>query len=203
MEISRVILQHILATFMVILAGFLLGGGLGILFAWLFRQLYSAVPGLRQPFVLLPWRTLLFTFILFFCSFMAFRVVRSVQGEQSAVVYPALVFILIVFFFVADEALTQWLPISPAVRWVGLARTFAVAGGVIVAIGANAAESGILLYAQNMASRTFRPDAYWTALGVVMGLGLVFDLLIGTVQMFLAIAEKRKKEHQTISAQGN
>ena len=192
MEISQVILQHILATFAVILGGFVIGAGLGILFAWFFRQLYRAAPGLRLPLLLLPWRTLLFALVLFFCSPMAFFLVPSVAREQSGSVYPAMVFSLVVFFFVTDEALTQWLPLSPAVRWAGLARTLAVASSVIVAIGANAAGSGILSYARIMTSKTFTPEAYWTALGVVMGLGLLFDLLLGMLQMLLATAQSRR-----------
>jgi len=203
MELSQVILQYILTTVLVILAGFLIGGGLGILFAWLFRHLFRAIPGLRPPFMLLPWRTLLFTLVLFFCSPMAWFIVSSLPQVQSAAVYPALVFILVVFSFVANEALTQWLPVSPAVRWAGLARTFTVAGGVIVAIGANAVGSGILVYAQRMASRTFRPDAYWTALGVVLGLGLCLDLLLGIVQMLLAKAQSRQAAMPAAPAGGN
>ena len=203
MELSQIILQHILTTVLVLLAGFLIGGGLGILFAWLFRHLYRAIPGLRPPFMVLPWRTLLFILVLFFCSPMARFLVSSLPQEQSAAVYPALVFILIVFFFVANETLTQWLPVSPAVRWAGLARTFTVAGGVIFAIVANAAGSGILVYAQRIVSRPFRPEAYWTALGVVLGLGLFFDLLLGMIQMLLAKGKSQQAAMPASQAGGN
>jgi hypothetical protein len=192
MYLSQVILQHILTTSLVILAGFLIGGGLGFLFAGLLRQLYRAVPGLRLPSMVLPWRTLIFGFVLFFSSPMAILMVPSLTPEQSAVLYPALVFILLVFFFVVHEALNQWNPVPPVLRRVGLARTFAVAGGVIIAIGANAAGAGILGYAQRMFSQTFRPDGYWIAWGIVMGLGLLFDLLLGIVQMLLAKGEERR-----------
>lgn len=202
MEISRVILQHILATFIVLLAGFVIGTGLGFLFAWLFRQLYRAVPGLRPPLMLLPLRTLIFGFVLFFSSPMAILLFPSIPREQGAAIYPTLVFTLVVFFFVADGALTHWLPVSPAVRWAGLARMFAVASGVVVAISANAAGSGILWYARIMTSNTFKPDAYWTALGVVMGLGLLFDLLLGMLQMLLANAQGRQATKPTSPAAG-
>lgn len=203
MEISQVILQHVLTTVLTILAGFLIGGGLGILFAWLFRMLYRSVPGLRLPFTLLPWRTLLFALVLFFGSSMAFVMLRSMPQGQSAVIFPAVAFTLIVFFFVADGSLSHWLPAGLAVRLTGLARTFAVACGVTVAIGAVQDGSGILQYARNMYASTFRPDSFWTALGVVMGLGLVFDLLLGAVQMLLAVAEVRKAARQTAPVQGN
>jgi hypothetical protein len=186
MDLSQVILQHILSTVLVIFAGFLIGGGLGLLFAWLFRQLIRAVPGLRLPFMVLPWRTLIFTLVLFFISHMAILVVPSISQGLSAVVYPVIGFSLLVLFIVGDEALSQWLPLSPFQRWAGLTRTFAVAAGVFVAISFNAAGEGILVYAQSMFTRTFRPDAYWITLGIVMGLGLFFDLLLGMVQILLA-----------------
>lgn len=203
MEISQVILQYTLTTVLVILAGFFIGGGLGILFALLFRLVYKATPGLRPPFTLIPWRTLLFGSVLFFCSPMAILSIPSITQEQGAVIYPALAFILIVLSFVADEAITHWLPVAPAVRWAGLARTLTVACGVIVAIGANASGSGILMYARILTSSTFSPGAYWTALGVVIGLGLVLDVLLGTIQMLVMQAESRKTVMMTPPAEGN
>ncbi len=189
MEISRVILQYVLTTVMVILTGFIIGGGLGVLVARLLQLLYKAAPGLRHPLFLLPWRTLLFGLVLFFCSPIAIFIIPSIFQKPF---YPALVFILVVLSFVSSEALIHWLPTAPPVRWIGLARTFTIACGVIVAISANAAGSGILVFAYNMSSSTFKPDAYWIALGVVMGLGLVFDLLLGIVQMLLAQAADKK-----------
>lgn len=203
MELSQVILQHILNTVLTILAGFFIGGGLGVLFAWLFRQLYRAVPGLRPVLMLLPGRTLLFALVLFFSSPMAFIAVPSVPQELISAFFPALAFALIVFFIVADGALTHWLPAGLAVRLTGLARTLTIACGVIVAIGANETGSGILNYARIMYGSTFSPNGFWTALGVVTGLGLVFDLLLGTVQMLLAVAEGRKAATQTASTQGD
>ena len=114
---------------------------------------------------------------------MAILAIPSIPQEPGAVIYPALAFILVVLNFVVVEALTHWLPIAPAVRWAGLALTLTVACGVIVAIGANATGSGILIIARILTSSTSSPGDYWTALGAVMGLGLVFDVLLGTVQM--------------------
>jgi ABC-type nitrate/sulfonate/bicarbonate transport system permease component len=200
MEVSHVIYQHILTTVMVFLIGFLIGGGLGILLAWLFRLLYKAVPSLRPPLMVFPWRTVLFALVLFFGSAMPSIVAASQRLKPNAAVYPAMAFLLLVIFFVAEAGLNQWLPTGPAVRWLGVARTFAVTCGVIVALGANAAGSGILYYAQIITSQTFKLDGYWTALGVVMGLGLIFDLVIGIFQMFLAQAERRKTANWTASA---
>lgn len=207
MDLYQVILQHILTTVVIILAGFLVGGGLGILFAWLFRSLCNAAPGLRPPLVLLPWRTILFALVLFFCSPMAYFVTPQVAPYAAlhvpAAVYPVLTFTLIVCFFVADAALAQWLPTGLGVRLTGLARTFAVACGVIVAVGANVSQSGILYYALRRAAMFFTPDSLWIALGVVMGLGLILDLLLGIVQMLLVYAERRRATKQTAPSQGD
>lgn len=198
MELFQIIRQHILTTVVVILVGILVGGGLGILYAWLFRLLYKAKPGLHPPLMLLPWRTILFALVLFCCSPMAYFVIGGFGSQElTGVVFSALVFMVIVFFFVADGTLTQWLPARLGVRLTGLVRTFAVACGVIVAIGSNAVGSGILHYARIRVAETFNPEAWWTALGVVMGMGLVFDLVLGSVQMLLAYAERRKATMQT------
>lgn len=193
METTQVILQHILLTVLITLIGLLVGGGLGFLFAWLFRLLYKAVPGLQPPLMLFPWRTILFAAVFFFFSPMAFLLIRGFEPEGLfTAVYSGLVFALMAFFFTLDTALAHWLSTTLGVRLTALARSLAVASGLFVAFGSETFSAGILLYAHMQFARTFKPDAFWVALGVVMGLGLVFDLLLGLVQMLLAYKERKK-----------
>jgi hypothetical protein len=202
MEISQVISQHVIATLLVLLVGIVTGGGLGFLLAWLSRLLFMTNPGLRPVLMMVPGRTVLFSLVLFFGSAISSTIMASIPQGLGAAVSPVMAFALLVCFLIAVEALNQWLPDGPAVRWTGLARTLAVASGVIVAIGENATGSGILGYARIITSQTFKPDAYWTALGVVMGVGLLFDLGLGTVQMLLAVAEKKKATKQVAPSGG-
>ncbi|MEW6094185.1 MAG: hypothetical protein AB1531_09500 [Chloroflexota bacterium] len=197
MELTEVILQHVLVTVVIVLVGLLVGGGLGFLFAWLFKMLYKAVPGLQPPLMLLPWRTVLFSVVMFFISPMAFFMIRNFepQGLMTGL-YPGLVFILLAFFLTLDTTLNNWLPIGLGARLTALARTLAVASGILIAVGVEYFSAGILWHARAMVARTFEPDGFWIMLGVVMGLGLAFDLLLGVVQMLLAYAERRRAVKQ-------
>jgi hypothetical protein len=201
MELTEVILQHALVTVVIILAGLLVGGGLGVLFAYLLKMLYKAAPGLHPPLMLLPWRTVLFSVVMFFISPMAFFLFRDFEPKGPlAGVYPGLVFVLIAYFYALDTVLNHWLPIGLGSRLVALARTLAVACGVLVAIGSETVEAGIMRYAHLELARTFKLDAFWTAMGIVMGLGLAFDLLLGLVQMLLVYAEKKRAAKQALAA---
>lgn len=200
MELTEVILQHVLVTAIIVLAGLLIGGGLGFLFGWIFKQLFKAVPGLQPPFMLLPWRTLLFSVMLFFVSPMAFIQFHNFDSQVLlSGLFPGVTFALIAFFFTLEATLTHWLPFGLASRLTALARTLAVACGVLIATILNT-RAGIMGYAYMELARTFRPDAYWIALAVVMGLGLTFDLLLGTVQMLFAFAERKRAARQAAGA---
>ncbi len=200
MELNQVILQHILVTVVIVLAGLLVGGGLGVLFAYLLKSLYKAAPGLRPPLMLLPWRTVLFAVVLFFVSPMAFFLIRNFEPKGFLTgIYPGLVLILLTFFFALETALNHWLPINLGARLTALARTLAVASGILVAISVEYLSTGILRFARMMVASTFKPDGFWIMLGVVMGLGLAFDLLLGVVQMLLVYAEKKRIAKQTTS----
>jgi len=51
---------------------------------------------------------------------------------------------------------------------------------------------GIMYYARLQIARTFDFGSMWIVVGVVMGMGLVFDLLLGIVQMLMIYAERKK-----------
>lgn len=193
MELSQVVNQHILITIAITLAGLLIGGGLGIFTAWLLKLLFQTAPGLRPPLMLVPWRTILFGFVLVFCSPVAILVIRNIRpGGAMAGLYPGLAFLAIVFFFVSDGALNLWLPTGLSTRMAGLVRTLAVGCGVIVTIGLTNSGMGIMYYARLQIARTFDFGSMWIVVGVVMGMGLVFDLLLGIVQMLMIYAERKK-----------
>lgn len=195
MEQSQVILNFILFTLATLVAGLLVGGGLGILFAWLCRLLFRKVPGLRPPLLLLPWRTFLFGAVLFFFSrfpFYAFS--RTIRQPQMIEAFPAGVFLLLVFFFAFERLLAHWLPSGVGFVLAGLVRTLAVACGVILALGAQFGTTTILAYTSRQVAATFRFEGIWVALGVILGLALFFDLLLGVVQMLFASRDQRKVE---------
>ena len=52
------VVAHLLVTLIPWFIGMAIGGGLGALCGYGIRTAFSAMPALRQPFVLLPWRTL-------------------------------------------------------------------------------------------------------------------------------------------------
>ena len=189
---SQVIFQHIVVTVIVILAGFLLGGGLGWLLARLLKTLYDAWPGLRLPFLMLPWRSFLVFVFLIFASPIA--VYPFVIPQIPAALSSAILFTLLTLFFVADEMLACWLHSGFAVRLVKLGRTLAVFGSGIVALVGLFSQSGILNEAVRMTAVTFTPRGLQLALAAIIGVSLIFDLLLGAAQMRLAYVEMKGAE---------
>ncbi len=188
----QVVFQHIVITVIVILVGFLFGGGLGWLLARLFRALCDALPGLRLPLLMLPWRTFLFTVLLIFASPIA--TYPFIVPQTPAALSSAILFILMVSFFVADETLAYWFHAGLPLRLLKLGRTLAVASSVIVALVGLFSQGGILNEARRITAATFTPRSLWVALAVIMGLGLIFDLLLGVAQMRLTYVEMKSAE---------
>ncbi len=180
---------HLLHAAVVFLAGAVVGGGGGVLLAWLLRLLYEAAPGLRPPLMLLPWRTGLFTLVLYLATPTAFLTLPS----GLAGLYPAVVSVLLALVLSAEALLAHWLPPRLAVRLAGLARTLAVACGPLVALVSYANAFGILHEARKLQARTFEP-AMWVALAIVMGVALVLDLALGGMQMALALRPEKVEE---------
>jgi len=108
MDWTIVILQFLQITLGILLAGLLVGGGLGLLFGWLFKLLYKAVPGLRPPFMLFPWRTILLAALVFSCTPILFYILGHDQAF-SPVLPSAITFLLLTFFLVSDRLLNHCL----------------------------------------------------------------------------------------------
>lgn len=193
MELFQVIREFILYAAGLVVASLLVGGGLGILFAWLFRLLFRAVPGLRPPLMLLPWRTILFGGVFFSISSMYGLLTLSPSNRYLFTLIPALVFLLLVFSFAGEKMLNYWLSAGKGVKLAGLARTLAGAAVLFAAIWSGIEFSIRLAYSPGgLVLQNTQEPGNWTTLGVVMGLAWIFDLLLGIVQMLFAYRDKRK-----------
>ncbi len=191
---SPFILQQIVATLLVWLVSCILGGGIGFGIAYLLKLFYRAVPGLRNPLMILPWRTILFGLALPFFSpiFIYLRLLRL--NSTMRPILSGVGFLLIVLAVTAAQTLDHWQPSNLAVRLTGLARTLAVACGFLLAITGAMLNWGMLYFANVYLAATFKANGFWIAFGVIAGLGLLLDLILGGVQMALAyMAQNRQK----------
>ena len=195
MDWTVVILQFLQTTLFTLLTGLLVGGGLGLLFGWLFKLLYKAVPGLRPPFMLFPWRTILLVALVFSCTPILVYILGHDQAF-SPVLPSAITFLLLVLFLVSDRLLSHWLPTGLSVKLTSILRTLAVLCAALVLVGSDvdASQSGLLRFTRMEVTKTFNLDSLWIMLGIVTGTGLALDLILGVVQMLFGLSDKRKTE---------
>ena len=198
MQVQMPIAQQIILTLIALVIGFIFGGGAGFFFGWLLSQIYKKAPGLRRAFILIPWRTFLFSLIMISYSPVAITILRNFRGsriEYSPVfIFPALIFMLFVEFFVADAVISQKFPVGLVARLAGVARTLAVTCGIFIAVGSYAIYNrlGVLGFAYMKLAATMKMDSLWTAFLVIMGVGFVLDLLLGLIE-FLLVSHEGKK----------
>ena len=210
MDRTVVILQFLQITLFVLLPGLLVGGGLGFFFGWLFKLLYQAAPKLRPPFMLFPWRTVLLALVIATCTPVLFYLLGPDQAF-SPVLPSAITFLLLVFCLVIELLLNRWLPTGLGVRLTGLLRTLAVLCLALVLVGSDAvpalhgvdqSQYSILRFLQMEMARSFKVESLWVMLGIVLGLGLALDLLLGVVQMLFDLVGGRKAKKAPLEAVG-
>ncbi len=209
MDWTVVILQFLQSTVFILVAGLLVGGGLGFFFGWLLKLLYNAKPGLRAPFMLFPWRTILLAALILTCTPVLFYLLGPDQAF-SPVLPSVITFLLLVFCLVIDLLLSHWLPTGLGVKLSGLLRTLAVLCPVLVLVGSDPAPPlfgagpggySMLRAVRVQVASTLKLDDMWIMLGIVVGLGLVLDLLLGVVQMLFGLGKKQAKKAKVASVE--
>jgi hypothetical protein len=192
MEAST-IAEHVLISLVPWLAGVVVGGGLGYVCARATRILFSSLPGLRRPSVLLPWRTILMGLLLLVLS-PASEVLFGIGAVAGAVVV-GLFILLLTMSFTATVLFEYWHPPSLVLRFFAGARTLGTAS-LVVAVGAGVFGGGgigptmiraisLLQYGQALKG--------WLTIVVLM---LMLDLLLGGLQLIVSGILERAKPAQ-------
>ncbi len=194
MGLSEFFAQPVVIMIGALLAALLAGGGLGALAAWLLGRLFKKVPGLRLPFIPLPWST------IFFALCLAFFVLMGGYDPQSwfSAVPPGLGFMAIILLLVAAGMLLQWAPSGAGVRLLGLARTATVLFSIVVILLVEAAGANFLTDAIEQALATSPIYDQWIIIGFLLSLGLILDILLGVVQMLVAYRGMRKMAKEEV-----
>ena len=171
---------HLLITCIPWLIGIVVGGGLGALCGHGMRALFSARGALRHPLVLLPWRTFVMGLLIIVWS--PFVVSLLGIGPITGGLMVAGSVCLLVTAFTATMLVEYWHPSPLGARFIGGARTLAVASGLI-ATGVGLLGGGGLGYTILEAARLSQYGLMWKGLLVMLVLALVLDLTLGLAQM--------------------
>jgi hypothetical protein len=170
--------EHVLISAVSWFVGVVLGGGLGYGCALIARRILTAPTSYRQFAILLPWRTIAVTLPLF-SPFIP--VVVGLGGFAGFAMAGLGVFVLALVFTITT-LLEYWFPPSLAGRLVIGARSLAVASPIITVVASFLGGGGLgRLIWQGGGPR---PD--YLALSMVILLALVFDVVLGLVQMVLS-----------------
>jgi hypothetical protein len=175
--------EHLLITVIPWIVGMIVGGGLGAIVALMAHLLFSAVPGLRRPSMLLPWRTLVMGLLVFVWT--PFLVTHLGIGPEYGGVTVGLVLLLLTMMVSTTVLIEHWHPERLAVRLIARARTLAGASQVI-AVGVGFIGGGGIGFIMMQGMRLLDTSLAWRGGGIVVGLTLVLDMVIGVVQMGLS-----------------
>jgi hypothetical protein len=157
--------------------GVVLGGGLGYACALVARRILTASASSGRYVVLLPWRTIVITLPLF----SPFIPVAVGLGVSAGIAIAGLGVFVLALVFTITNLLEYWFLPSLTSRLVIGARSIAVASPII-AVGASFLGGGAI--GSLIWQGGPRPD--YLALSMVILLALVFDVLLGIVQMVLS-----------------
>jgi ABC-type proline/glycine betaine transport system permease subunit len=175
--------EHLLISLVPWLVGVVVGGSLGYICARGIRSLFSALPGLRRPSTLLPWRTVVMTLPLLFPLIPALIGLGVVAGA-TMVGFFVFVFALP---FIAGTVLEHWYPSTPNVRLVGGIRTLAVASVIVATLTpvvAGSGGAGVFIFREGYQSLDYARMLRGFAMVVL--LSLIGDLLLGALQFLLS-----------------
>jgi ABC-type nitrate/sulfonate/bicarbonate transport system permease component len=195
---TSVLGQHLLISLAPWLAGVVVGGVLGCLCALVARRLSSALPGLYRVSSLLPWRTVAVTLPL-----LSPLVVIPVG---LGIVAGALVVGLFVFLFALPFTVVTLLehgyPSPLVVRFIARARTLATASVAVAAVGppvVGSGGAGVLIF-QGM--RLLDYAQMLRGFSIVVLLALMFDVLLGVLQLLFARTSREVNHISTRSRKG-
>jgi osmoprotectant transport system permease protein len=174
------VVEHVLISLVPWLAGVVLGGGLGYLCAILAHTLFSSLPGLCKPSMLLPWRAILMSLLLVVLSPASVAILGVGPVAGAAVV--GLSMLLLAMPLTAAILLEDWYPSPLTVRLIAGLRTLATAS-VVVAVGAGVFGGGGLGPSMMESIRLFQFGRALEGWLVILALALMLDLLLGILQL--------------------
>jgi len=192
MDISIVVekvVEHFLMSLVPGIVGVLVGGGLGVIYALLLRQLLSARPGVRWLLALLPWRTVVMGLLVVVWT--PFIVARLGLGPTAGGVMVGLSVLLLGSSVTGWMLVEHWHPAPLAVRLIGAGRTL-MTGAVVLAVGAGFVGGGGIGFMVIQYFRLFKYGMAWTWIGAVVGLLLLLDLVFGVPQVIAAYVGVRQ-----------
>lgn len=179
--------QHFLISLVPWLAGVVVGGSLGYACALLARGIFSALPGLRGPSMLLPWRTIAVTLLLLSPVVPVFVGLGVVAGG----VIVALFALLFALPFTVVTLLDHWYPSPVLVRLIGGARTLATASvavaAVTTAVGGGGGAGWLIFEGMKLLDYT----AMLRGFSIVALLALMIDILLGALQLLLSLTSRK------------
>lgn len=202
--IGSKILEHLLISVIPLLAGIVLGGGLGVAGAFLVRLIFSALPWLHKLAILLPWRTLLVSLVLLTWS--PFLVMRFGLGMITGAITVFLVISLVALVSTMALLIEHWYPSPLAVRFLSATRLLATTSGAI-AVGVGFVSSSGLGSLMMRWIELLDYKLVWQGLLALAVLALVPDLLVGVAQLvvvsFMAGGKEKieRPVNQVLSAQ--
>lgn len=176
MQIIKAALQ-LLITFIPLLVGAGIGGGLGYLYARMLRNRIQKQASVRRKLFLFPWRS-----VLVMLPFLSFFIPIFVGlGLTSGVVMVGIFVILFTVPFTTSTLLNNWFPLALRVRLLALARIISVAAiSVATATG--------LISGFSAGGQMFRAlqqldyNLFFNLFYTVFVIALLVDVLFGVVQ---------------------
>ena len=190
--------QHLLISLVPWLAGAIVGGGLGYACALVARRLFSTFAGLRKASLLLPWRTVSVTLPLL----SPLVVIPVGLGIVAGAVMVGLFVLLFALPFTVVILLEQWYPSPLVVRFIARARTLATASVAVAAVGppvVGSGGAGVLIF-QGM--RLLDYAQMLRGFSIVVLLALMFDVLLGVLQLLFARTSREVNHISTRSRKG-
>lgn len=180
MDLS-VVGKHLLISLVPCFAGIAAGGGLGYVCALVARRLFSALPGLRRPSMLVPWRSVAVTLPLF----SPFVPVLVGLGIVAGSVTVGLFVFAFALPLTTVTLLEHWYPSPLVVRLIARARTLATASIAMAAATARVAGSGGAGALIFEGMRLLDYPEMLRGFSIVVLLVLIVDILLGALQLSL------------------
>lgn len=175
--------EHLLLSLASWLAGWILGVAVGYGIASLVKKLVISSAGLRDPLLLIPWRTIIMALLLIVYS--PLIPVWVGLGSRAAFLMVGGILFLLASVVVTGILLERDYPTPIAVRLVATARTLATSSVIITIFasifGAGSGIGQLLIQHLNLLDSSFLFSTWL----LVVAMTLLVDLLLGIPQLLL------------------
>lgn len=180
------LVQHFLISLVPWLVGVIIGSGMGYACALLVRRLLTALPGLRRPSMLLPWRTVAVTLLLLSPAVPVFVGLEMVAGG----VIVGLFVLLSALPFTVVTLLDHWYGSPVLLRLSGGARTLAAASVAVASVTITVGGGGGAGWLIFEGMRLLDYPAMLRGFSIVFLLALMSDILLGALQLLSSYTSK-------------